>query len=284
MRILLFVLLCLPACKVQARQVIQLPQQGPGFDLARKLGLREGRFDFHGFEGYDFRFRERAAKIVVPRRAAKGRPWIWRARFWGHEPQTDIALLERGYHVVYCDVAELFGNEEALALWDGFYQLLVKAGLSDRSVMEGMSRGGVYVYRWAARYPGRVQAIYADAPVLDFKSWPGGKGTSAGSPRDWEEFKKHFNLATEEEALAFRGNPIDLAEKIAASGIPLLHVVGDADEVVPLSENTTPFEEKIKAAGGSITVIHKPFTGHHPHSLKDPAPIVDFITGTRKRK
>ena len=34
---------------------------------------------------------------------ADGKPWVWRARFFGHEPQFDIAML-KGYHVVYCDV------------------------------------------------------------------------------------------------------------------------------------------------------------------------------------
>jgi hypothetical protein len=57
----------------------------------------------------------------------------------------------------------------------------------------------------------------------------------------------------------------------------MLHVVGDADDVVPVSENTALFEQKIKAAGGSIQVIHKPGIGHHPHSLANPQPIVDFI-------
>lgn len=30
-------------------------------------------------------------------------------------------------------------------------------------------------------------------------------------------------------------------------------------------------------AGGTIRVIRKPGADHHPHSLKDPAPIVDFV-------
>ncbi len=150
----------------------------PGFDLRNNLPLEGGAFNFHGFQGYDFKFMSRNAKVVLPKRPAKGRPWVWRARFWGHEPQADIALLERGFHIAYCDVAELFGNEEALGIWDGFYKTLMKGGLAEKSSMEGMSRGGVYVYRWAARYPERVNAIYADAPVLDLKSWPGGEGKS----------------------------------------------------------------------------------------------------------
>lgn len=67
-------------------------------------------FDFHGYQGYDFEFRNRNAKIVVPSYPAPGYPWIWRARFWGHEPQTDIALLERGFHVVYSGLPVLSLN------------------------------------------------------------------------------------------------------------------------------------------------------------------------------
>ncbi len=234
-------------------------------------------FNFYGFQGYDFTFHNRNAKVVVPKEVAPGHPWIWRARFWGHEPQTDIALLERGFHVAYCDVEELFGNDEALSLWDNFYHLLTASGLAGKSVMEGMSRGGIYIYRWAAKYPERVAAIYADAPVLDLKSWPGGKRESPGSQPLWEVFKKDFGFSSNEEALAFKGNPLDLAEQIARGGFPMLHVVGDADRIVPVSENTTLFEQKIIAAGGSIKVIHKPGVDHHPHSLPNPQPIVDFI-------
>jgi alpha-beta hydrolase superfamily lysophospholipase len=57
----------------------------------------------------------------------------------------------------------------------------------------------------------------------------------------------------------------------------MLHVVGDDDDVVPIAENTTLFEQKVKALGGDITVIHKPGVKHHPHSLANPQPIVDFI-------
>ena len=57
----------------------------------------------------------------------------------------------------------------------------------------------------------------------------------------------------------------------------MLHVCGDADEVVPMEENTDLFEQRVKELGGKITVIHKPGIGHHPHSLKNPTPIVSFI-------
>jgi S-formylglutathione hydrolase FrmB len=193
------------------------------------------------------------------------------------EPQTDVALLERGFHVVYCDVAELYGNAEAINLWDAFYRKMRRAGLAKKACLEGFSRGGVYVYNWALVNPDKVAAVYADAPVLDLKSWPGGKGQGPGSADDWEKFKKDYGFTTEEQALQFKGNPLDNAGRLAKGGYPMLHVVGDADEVVPVAENTTLFEARVKAAGGQITVIHKAGVHHHPHSLANPTPIVDFI-------
>lgn len=249
-------------------------------EVISKLPSGADLFNFYGFQGYEFDFNGRNAKIVIPRKVAKGNPWVWRARFWGHEPQVDIALLERGFHIVYCNVTELFGNKEALSTWNQFYKFLTRSGLSKQSVMEGMSRGGFYIYRWAAKYPKRVAAIYADAPVLDIKSWPGGKGKSSGSPEDWETFKNDFALKNEAAAMAFKRNPLDMTKKIARAGYPMLHVVGDTDTVVPVEENTALFEKKIKEAGGEIHVIHKAGIGHHPHSLQNPQAIIDFVLET----
>jgi len=242
------------------------------------------RSNYYGFECIDFSFEGRSAKIVRPRRTALGAPFIWRARFWGHEPQTEIALLERGFHVAYCDVAELFGNDEAVGIWNRFYDLLTSGGLSDKPALEAFSRGGLYVYRWAAANPTRVACIYADAPVLDFKSWPGGKGRGHGNPQEWDRFQGDFGLRTEQQAIAFNGNPIDLAPVIARAGFPLLHVCGEADVTVPIEENTDIFEKRILEAGGNITVIRKPGIGHHPHSLPNPQPIVNFVLSATGQK
>ena len=231
---------------------------------------------FSGYACADFTYKNRNCKVVSPKKVANGQPWVWRARFWGHEPQTDIALLERGFHIVYIDVAELYGNEESVKLWNQFYAYMQKLGMSKKVVLEAMSRGGIYAYNWALRNPNKVAAVYADAPVLDIKSWPGGLGKGQGSKEDWTIFKNDFNL-TEEQAKNFKNSPLDNAELIAKGGYPMLHVVGDADEVVPVDENTHPFEVRIKNAGGDISVIHKKGIGHHPHSLANPTPIVDFI-------
>jgi len=235
------------------------------------------RSTFHSYVRYDFLHEGRPCIVVAPKVVAEGKPWIWRARFFGHEPQTDLALLERGFHLVYIDVAGLFGAPKAIAIWDGFYAYLTEThGFAGKVVLEGMSRGGLIVYNWAAKNPDKVHCIYADAPVCDFKSWPGGKGAGPGDAASWTRCLAAYDM-TEEEALRATCNPVDNLAPLARAGVPLLHVVGDADEVVPVAENTAILEERYKALGGSIQVIHKPGIGHHPHSLQDPAPIVEFI-------
>mgnify|MGYP007000288592 len=57
----------------------------------------------------EFNMDQRTCRVVQPKIVAPGRPWVWRARFWGHEPQADRSMLERGWHIAYCDVANLFG-------------------------------------------------------------------------------------------------------------------------------------------------------------------------------
>ena len=253
------------------------------YDIREALPLPVQTRNFHGFEMKDSLLDSVLYRIVMPRHTARGRPWVWRARFFGHEPQTDIALLERGYHVVYYDVAGLFGAPGAVQRWDRFYGWLQPAGLAQRAALEGMSRGGLIIYNWALLNADKVCCIYGDAPVLDIRSWPGGKGHGRGSPADWQECMKVYGFATEEEALESRVSPLDHAAEIAGLGFPMLHIVGDADDIVPVDENTGPFEKIIQDHGGRITVIHKPGIGHHPHSLPDPEVIVHFITQSCNR-
>ena len=226
---------------------------------------------------YNFRVADRAALVVVPKDEAPGRPWIWRARFFGHEPQADLALLGKGFHVAYVDVVNLYGGPEAVAIWDQFYELLTaEHGFAKKAALEGFSRGGLIIYNWAAKNPDKVACIYGDAPVCDIKSWPWGKGVGTGNAEDWPRCLAAYGL-TEEEAMEFRGNPVDTLEPLAAAGVPILHVCGDADMGVPMCENSDVVEARYNALGGDITVIAKPGCAHHPHSLVDPTPIVEFI-------
>ena len=232
---------------------------------------------WNGFEIIEFKFDGVDAKIVFPNQANQAKNWIWRTQFWGHEPQTDIALLNKGFHLVYVDVVDLYGNKVAINRLNAFYVFLIKNfGLNKKTVLEGMSRGGLDAYNWASENTDKVFCIYADAPVCDIKSWPGGLGKGEGSKNDWLKCLQAYNL-TELTVKEFKDIPINNCVKLAEAKIPLITVCGDADTVVPIDENTNKLAEVYRAAGGKIELIVKKGIGHHPHSLKDPMPIVDFI-------
>ena len=251
------------------------------FALTPSLAAAESgdvkKSQWNGFERLDFTVDGRASHLIVPPKADVGKPWIWRTEFFGHEPQADIALIGKGFHVAYVNVQNLYGAPQALDAMDKFYEHVTREyGLMPKVALEGFSRGGLFALNWAARHPERVACIYNDAPVCDFKSWPGGKGKGKGSTGDWKRCLEAYGL-TEAEALAYKLNPVDNLAPLAKHKVPLLHICGDADDVVPLEENTKLIETRYKALGGPITVIVKPGIGHHPHSLKDPKPIVDFV-------
>ena len=256
-------------------------------DIIKNFPLKPVKeFNFHGYKGYEYDNNGVKYYIVKPHHTAKGNPWIWRARFWGHEPQVDIDLLEQGFHLTYCDVAELFGSPKAVERWDEFYALAVKAGLNQKAVLEGMSRGGLIIYNWAAKNPKKVACIYGDAPVMDIKSWPLNWGDCLDeNKRSMSLLLEAYGFANAEEAMAWNKNPLNHARKLAKAKIPMIHVVGDIDEGVPVAENTAIFEREVAKNGPSVHVIHKPNVGHHPHSLNNPEKIVSFIlkaTGYKK--
>lgn len=234
---------------------------------------------WHGFKRQKFQVDGCNAWVVEPKTALPGRPWSWCMEF--PDAFTDRCaapqLLAAGFYHAHIQVGNTFGSPAAVKYFNAFYERVVAHGLSKKAVLIGLSRGGLYAYRFASDYPDRVSVIYGDAAVCDFKSWPGGKGKGKGSPGDWAALIKCYGFKDEAEALAYPGNPIDRLESLAKAKIALIHVVGDADQVVPPAENAVIIEERYKALGGSFAIIHKPGVDHHPHGLDDPSPVVKFI-------
>jgi hypothetical protein len=216
--------------------------------------------------------------VIVPKIHAQSNPWIWRTEFFGHEPQADIILLSNGFHVAYINVQNMYGSPASLEVMHKFYEgIVIRFNLS-KVTLEGFSRGGLFAFNWASRYPDKVTAIYGDNPVLDFKSWPFGKGDGQYSKSDWKMLLEIYGF-TEKEAMAYKFNPIDNLEVLVAAKIPILCICGDMDSVVPFDENAGILEERYKKLGGNIKVIIKSRCNHHPHSLKDASSIVDFVIG-----
>ena len=123
--------------------------------------------------------------------------------------------------------------------WDVWYDYLVtKLGLSLKPAFIGMSRGGEYSYSWAVAHPDKVSCIYAD-------NTGGNIGIMKGI--------------------------VDLA----LNDVPILQVCGSIDPI--LGKFSLPIESIYHQFGGRISMMIKEGFGHHPHSLKNPTIIADFI-------
>ncbi len=247
------------------------------FDLLSKIEAKGKGFNYHGYEGREFVMDGLSVKVVKPKVANENHSWIMRARFWGNAPQFEMRMLELGYHLVYCDQTHQFGSPTAMKNWDTLYKYLTKLGLNQKMVLEGYSRGGLFIYNWAAAYPKRVSALYADAPVIDPKSWPMACGESEGSEAMTEKMIEAYGVSSREELMKYKNTPLNNAKIIAKSGIPILHVIGTDDKIVPVAENTALMAEALRSYGGEIEIIEKDGIGHHPHSLAVPEPIVEFV-------
>ncbi len=138
-----------------------------------------------------------------------------------------------------------------------------------------MSRGGLPILHWAARHPARIAAIYGDNPVADFRSWPGGR-SGKRSDADWQRCLLAYGL-TDSAALEYREMPIHRLGPIAAARVPLLLVLGTADDVVPPAENGEPLAQRYAELGGPVQVWRKPGAGHHPHGLDPVDPLLRHV-------
>lgn len=239
--------------------------------------------NWKGFQRLDFQFQGRAARLVKPAKALPGNPWVWRARFPDYHSGIDSLLAAEGFHIAYVNTDNLFGNPQAVAIWDQFYDhMLAKYKLKYKVALSGHSRGGLFIYNWAKKNASKVACIYGDAAVCDFKSWPGGMGTGEGSVNDWKKLQQVYGFSSEVEAKAYKNNPIDQLEALAKARVPILHTISLKDKIVPPEENGLELASRYIRLGGSATVMpcskgEQKLKGHH-YMIDDPAAVVAFFT------
>jgi pimeloyl-ACP methyl ester carboxylesterase len=264
------------------------PDSGPPSGSSRTEFAHQGmlafhgeKIDWHGFDRYDFvmdmqtlaitPFKAPADEesgnlgdsdkgelrcvVVVPKQAAPGNPWCWRGVYWNHQPQAEVELLKRGFHIAYISVDpkpgsltnltvddlmdELGMSRRAFTEWDAWYAYLTgQYGLSKKPALIGMSRGGIFEYRWGTANPDKVSCIYADNPGMER-----------------EGFQRLVDLAR--------------------ADVPVLQVCGTLDPL--LGPYTSAIEAIYQQFGGRISMMIKEGFAHHPHSLRNPKPIADFI-------
>lgn len=248
--------------------------------LSNNKDLKESKW--HGFIRQDLSFEGRNVSVIVPNKPVSGNPWIWKAQFLDWHTDTDSILIAQGFYLVFINADNQYGSPKAMVIWNKFYNFITqKYNLQKKVALEGVSRGGLYVYNWAKQNPEKVSCIYAEAPVCDFKSWPAGFGKGMGSKSDWELLKKEYGFANDDEAQRYLNNPIDGLETLANAKVPVLHTIGLNDAIVPVEENTFPLINKYIRLGGIATVIpctkgKQTLNGHH-FDIETPQTVADFI-------
>ena len=219
------------------------------------------RFDFTVPGGSGF-----VIKPNGPDTAGK-KPWVWYAPTFvkarpemGRYPNKSLdwlftRLLDKGVWIAGVDVGESWGNAQGRKAYTQFYKYVRKEyALSPRPCLVGQSRGGIMVYNWAVEHPREVGCIVGIYPVTNLAGWPhlGGDRILKAYGMSEAEMRKHLG----------KNDPIDRLAPLARAKVPIFHIHGDADKVVPLDQNTLELARRYKALGGSAEVDVVPGKGH----------------------
>lgn len=219
--------------------------------------------------------------VVLPRQpsADGARPWIWYAptfvRPRGALPDSSHAwmfeqLLTNGFAIGGVDVGESYGNPAGRAAFTEFHRAVVKHyGLAPKACLLPQSRGGLMLYNWAAEHPNDVQCIGGIYTVCDQASWPGLAKSSPAYGLSVAELAEHLG----------EHNPIDRLAPLAQARIPILHLHGDADTVVPLERNSAELARRYRALGGNMELVVIKGKGHEvcPEFFQNPRLVQFFL-------
>lgn len=230
---------------------------------------------WNGFKRIDFMFEGREAILIFPQVPNKYKNWMMKTEYFDAFPNLEIEMVKKGWHLAYIKNITRWCLDEDIDLKKRFSDyLMAEYGLNKKCVPIGMSCGGLIATKFAAKYPAYVQALYLDAPVMNFLSCPAGIG-KAGS-----DMMQEFMDATGMDLASlinYREHPIDKKDILLKNNIPIVMVYGDSDDVVPYDENGRILEEYYRKNNGNIVVFGKENCGHHPHGLLDHTPVTEFI-------
>jgi pimeloyl-ACP methyl ester carboxylesterase len=218
----------------------------------------------------------RTAFLIMPEKIAATvtPPWVWYAPTLPDYPGTEEIwmfrkFLDAGIAVAGIDVGESYGSPAGRVLFSELLNELVgKRGLSKTPCLLARSRGGLMLYNWAVEHPSSVACIAGIYPVCNLSSYPG-IGSACGA------------YGMTEEQLAARlteHNPIDRLRPLAEAHVPLYHIHGDSDTVVPIEKNSGELAQRYQQSGGLITLNVIKGQGHNLWSgWFECQELVDFV-------
>ncbi len=202
------------------------------------------------------------AFVIEPAPAARRAgpmPWVWYAPTLPGLPASEETwmidrFLAAGIAIAGIDVGESYGSPEGRALFQALYEVLTRTrGYARKPALLARSRGGLMLYNWAVEHPDSVSGVAGIYPVCNLASFPG-----------LERAAPSYGMGAEELAAALHEhNPIERLGPLAEAQVPLLHLHGDKDTVVPLEANTALLAERYRALGGPAEVVLVPGQGHN---------------------
>ncbi len=218
--------------------------------------------------------------LPKPERRVAGMPWVWYAPTLPGLPGAEETwmfqkFLDAGIAVAGIDVGESYGSPEGRAIFTSFHRELVDNRRSSRRpCLLVRSRGGLMLYNWAVEHPESVGCIAGIYPVCDLLSYPGIDKASGAYGMTPEELTR--SLA--------RHNPVDRVEALAKAGVPVLHIHGDVDTVVPLESNSAELARRYRQFGGEMTLKVIKGQGHNMWmGWFQCQELVDFVIAHAKR-
>ncbi|MEC9091949.1 MAG: sialate O-acetylesterase [Planctomycetota bacterium] len=201
------------------------------------------------------------AFVLIPKKSTKpSQGWVWYAPTLGnHLPgPAEQWMFDRfhqaGIAVAGIDVGESYGSPRGRALYQAFYEALVQQqGFSRKPVLLARSRGGLMLYNWAVEHPFSVGGIAGIYPVCNLASYPG-IARAAGA---YQMTSEELNNKLKEH------NPIHRLKPLAKAGVPIFHLQGDNDKIVPLQANSAIVETQYRKFGGPVEIQIIQGQGHN---------------------
>ena len=211
--------------------------------------------------GEVFRVQGHIAFLIPPTSGTttNGTPWVWYAptlpglpgpeEKWMFEKFTDAGIAVAGI-----DVGESLGSPKGRALYSALYEELVqKRHFSSRPCLLARSRGSLMLYNWAVEHATNVACIAGIYPVCDLRTYPGISNACGAYGMSVTELT---------DALPHH-NPVNRVQPLAEAHVPIFHIHGDADTVVPLEQNSGELARRYRQYGGDMTLKVIPGQGHN---------------------
>jgi dipeptidyl aminopeptidase/acylaminoacyl peptidase len=201
------------------------------------------------------------AFLIQPTKPAPdgSKPWVWYApTFLDRHPDNShtwmfAQLLDKGFAIGGIEVGESYGSPAGRKDYQDYYlHVTKKYGLAAKACLLPQSRGGLMLYNWAVEHPEAVQCIAGIYTVCNIESYPGIDKAAPAYGLKPAELREKLS----------EHNPIDRLAPLAKAKVPILHIHGDSDKVVPLEKNAGELAARYEKLGGPITLEVVKGKGH----------------------